>query len=230
MLWLAGLMGLTGVGVAALVLPQLGNDADTDDDDVYIDDYQSHGNDDLIQTLELASASPKDVEFDDYDVFDEDEDAPADAFDLGMPMLVLTPEMSVMSPADMSLDAFDDTDGLEAAPDLEEGLGALPLETWIDEGVPGEAIDYDPDQDSLVIVWDDITEDTNEPQINVVSDEHDPEVMHVLMNGQSVAEIYGDANFSVSDLTIIPLSSALIAGLAPGVSLAKKMKKAPLLN
>ena len=89
------------------------------------------------------------------------------------------------------------------------------LGDWITEGPPAEVLDYEPAKDSLMLVWDDLAPDGHEPTVSVERDPFDAEVMHIVMNGKSVAEIYGDPALSVADITTIPLSSALIVGLEP---------------
>ena len=95
------------------------------------------------------------------------------------------------------------------------GADQIMLGDWIMEGHPSEVLDYTAGKDSLMLVWDDLEEGTTEPEVEVASDPYDSEVMHIVMNGRSVAEIYGDANLTVQDVTLIPLSSALIVGLEP---------------
>ena len=94
-----------------------------------------------------------------------------------------------------------------------EGSDDILLGDWISQGQEAEITDYDASEDSLMLVWDDMMKGATEPNVEVAPDEHDNEVMHVLMNGKSVAEVYGDPNLNPSDITIIPLSSALIVNL-----------------
>jgi hypothetical protein len=93
--------------------------------------------------------------------------------------------------------------------------GTQALGDWITQGAPSEVLDYQRTEDSLMLVWDDLETDAQEPDVAVESDPFDEDVKHVLMNGKSVAEVYGDPNLTVADLTVIPLSSALIVGLEP---------------
>lgn len=86
---------------------------------------------------------------------------------------------------------------------------------WIANGPVSEVIDYQASSESLVLVWDDLTPIAQEPLVSVVPDPDDDEIMHVMMNDKSVATVYGDPELTVSDVTLIPLSSALIVGLKP---------------
>lgn len=108
-----------------------------------------------------------------------------------------------------------ETDDSVVADGVEAPSEQIMLGDWISEGQPSEVLDYETEKDSLMLVWDDMIDGAEEPQVDVAQDPYDHEVMHVLMNGKSVAEVYGDPELSVSDVTIIPLSSALIVGLEP---------------
>lgn len=84
---------------------------------------------------------------------------------------------------------------------------------WINQAHGAEVIDYEATQESLLVVWDDTDPDAQEPSVSVSPDPDDPEVMQINMNGKVLAEVYGDSNLSAGDLTLIPLSSALIVEL-----------------
>lgn len=94
-----------------------------------------------------------------------------------------------------------------------DGADQILVGDWISQGGEAEITDYDAKEDSLMLVWDDMAASASEPDVTVEADPYDDEVMHVLMNGKSVAEVYGDPNLHISDITIIPLSSALIVDL-----------------
>lgn len=104
-------------------------------------------------------------------------------------------------------------DGTPFASD--ESYEQILLSDWIMEGQTAEVLDYDAREDSLLLVWDDMSDAAAEPEVDVAHDPYDEEVMHVVMNGKSVAEIYGDPNLSVADVALIPLSAALLIGLEP---------------
>jgi hypothetical protein len=116
-----------------------------------------------------------------------------------------------------------ETEGFEESvadtgPDLEDthsGLSQVLLGDWIANGPEDEVFDYEAATESLVLIWDDIDAGADEPDVRVEQDPFDDEVMHILMNGKSVAEVYGDPNLTAADVTMIPLSSALIVGLEP---------------
>lgn len=86
---------------------------------------------------------------------------------------------------------------------------------WINQANGPEVIDYEATNESILVVWDDTDFDAREPSLSVSPDPDDPEVMQVNMNGKVVADVYGDSDLSVADLTLMPLSSALIVGLSP---------------
>ncbi|WP_300032624.1 hypothetical protein [uncultured Roseobacter sp.] len=104
-------------------------------------------------------------------------------------------------------------DGFDDKPTPTRASPAQALADWVAKGTPAEPLDYDRRADSLVLIWDDTDAAAHEPQVRVIRDPDDPAVMRVLMNGQNVADVYGDTALTAADLTVIPLSSAMIAGL-----------------
>lgn len=224
MLWLAGLMGMVGVGAAAFVVTQ--DDLDDDTDDSLPEDESPYITgeglnqqiDDIFsgRTVGEEVLGYGDDDGDDYlydFISDNDHDDPAVTIS-GFPG---------------DADVFEDSDGFSTWPgDIEFATdsyaelpadNALPpwlaLAEWVSEGPASEPMDYDATRDSLVLVWDDTDASATEPEVTVAPDGHDPEVMHVMMNGESVAEVYGDTGLSAADLTVVPLSSAMIVGLEP---------------
>lgn len=220
MLWLAGLMGAAGVGAAAFV----GVKADTaeDEDDTALEETaHTEGADDLLSQIRdhsdaggalQANPAPApsdnsatqtsggwddDVLDDVMKAFDTGTEAPADP---GTPAQE-TVYSSAMLTSD-EVDTGDDTPEDEAL-----------LSDWIDQRVGTEVLDYEAHTESLMLVWDDTSDGAEEPTVDVAPNPDDPEVINVSMNGENVAEIYGDSNLSVADLTLIPLSSAMAIGL-----------------
>ena len=223
MLWLAGLMGMVGVGAAAFVVTQ--DDLDDDlDEDLQDDESQYITGEDLTRQIDdIFSGRTVGEEVLGYGEDDSDD--------------YLYDFISDTDPDDASVtitgfpeeDGFGDADGFSTWPgdagfsadsytDLPEQSEVPPwlaLAEWVSDGAASEPMDYDASRDSLVLVWDDTDDSAAEPEVTVQRDGNDPEVMHVMMNGQSVAEVYGDADLSVADLTVVPLSSAMIVGLEP---------------
>lgn len=89
------------------------------------------------------------------------------------------------------------------------------LGEWVRDGQTSEILDYEADHDSLMLIWDDTITEAIEPDVIVVGNPFDTGIRDVLVNGRSVAEVYGDPALDTSDITLIPLSSALRIGLEP---------------
>jgi hypothetical protein len=198
MLWLAGLMGIIGAGAASFVLPQTPAE---DDDDMHPEqDTNPELYGDLLDDPDASIWAEDDFRYIDPDLLPEGDTAQANA--------VL--QDIVEAPYDADIPVI----GADVSEDMAEA-GETPLWEWIMQGAPAEVLDYTAEKESLVLVWDDLEDGASEPEVRVEQDPFDPEVMHVVMNDYSVAEVYGDPNLSASDLTVIPLSSALIVGLEP---------------
>lgn len=244
MLWLAGLFCIAGVGAASFVsLPadedesdlepeaDDGNMAELDDsEDLFAQMNAPHSTDghDVTTTMQQN----------DLDVLNTVKTDPTQAFDgtdgiydlnaarpvSDSDLLPETPHaLSLLGPnaaVDDDYWAFDSETGddiaIAEAPTIEDDTQASPaLGDWIQHGAPSEVLDYQHSEESLMLVWDDLETDAPPPEVDVASDPFDDEVKHVLMNGKSVAEVYGDPNMTAADVTVIPLSSALIVGLEP---------------
>ena len=221
MLWLAGLMGVAGVGAAAFVgiKTDVAEEEDTlqDEQDQMSDlgdlltQIQDHsGSNGLLQTqphLNLASAAAEpaaiggwgdDVLNEIMAEFEVEDAAPVEVDGAPEPGLIYS--SALLDADDVDLDA-------------EAGADDILLSDWIDQRHGSEILDYEARTESLMLVWDDTTEGAAEPQVGVAPAPDDPEVMQVSMNGENVAEVYGDSELSVADLTLIPLSSAMVIGL-----------------
>lgn len=89
----------------------------------------------------------------------------------------------------------------------------VPIGDWIDQRAGSDVIDYEPRTECLMLVWDDTSNGSAEPAVDVIPSPENPDVMNVSMNGETVAEVHGNSGFSITDLTLIPLSSAVAIGL-----------------
>ncbi len=118
------------------------------------------------------------------------------------------------SEIDSFIDAADAAPTLDSLTDTTDPVPGLPGD-WLYENDDTEVLDYDAETESLILVWDDLAEGANEPEVSVEEDPFDEDVRQVMMNGKSVAEVYGDPNLNTADITVMPLSSALIVGLEP---------------
>lgn len=234
MLWLAGIMGLVGVGAASIAVVNLEQEPEEDEPDLELD-MSDTGNlldelditDDYFEELDatvdttepladgLSTTDTDDLLTASYDDILFNDEMDANSGDSTLHDIVRDPFGGGFIDLDSNgLDAAEPTDTSEVD---DTGISADPvmLGDWITEGEPSEVLDYENEKDSLMLVWDDLVDGAQEPDVDVAHDPYDNEVMHVLMNGKSVAEVYGDPELTVSDVTIIPLSSALIVGLEP---------------
>jgi hypothetical protein len=234
MLWLAGLMGIVGAGAASITyfpttpeveddeLPQ--NSTEEEHGDLF-DHMNSTASletppDPVLEALAGPFEEPQAASEDAYGVdvwahqTKEDlyEEAAKTAFDSIDPFL--TGEwMPLHDPDAPSHMPFLLTEMLDGTGETTQDTFAMG--DWVTKGEPAEVLDYDFDKDRLLLVWDDLAGTPKEPEVRVESDPYDPEVKHVMMNDYSVAEVYGDPNLNTGDITMIPLSSALIVGLEP---------------
>ncbi|QJF49929.1 hypothetical protein [Roseobacter ponti] len=227
MMWLMGLAGLVGAGAASFVVTKtdIETDEDTSSPENETDDFSDLNDGNILDTIDglWNGAETEDA----AQAYDESDDYLYDMFEEPLPDTGAVfaqetaagrewmstwpadegPEPDLPEPVEGIAD-FADAPAPEAQPSVKLG-------DWIMQGTPSEPLDYTPGSDSLVVVWDDLADSAGEPRVGVAPDPYDPEVMHVTMNGSSVAEIYGEPALEAQDLTVIPLSSAMIAGLAP---------------
>lgn len=203
MLFFAGLMGMIGVGAASFVAVQ----PEVEDEDATMgqtEDESDHFTDPMDEVHEGENADPVEGTLhagllDDVAFSSEENGAVTD---------------SDASGAETTGDFSNDADFDFSAYDGPEFTNFMTGD-WINQAKGAEVIDYEASRESLLVVWDDTDLDAHEPSLSVSPDPDDPEVMQVNMNGKVVADVYGDSNLSVADLTLIPLSSALIVGLSP---------------
>lgn len=89
------------------------------------------------------------------------------------------------------------------------------LTLWLREERGPDVMDYHHAQDCLLLVWDDTQGAVSPPRISIVADFIDSDIVHVLLDGVAKAEIKGDPYLSAEDVTLMPLSAAMVIGLAP---------------
>ena len=196
MFWLAGLLGIVAAGAASLLVAPFVEGEDDAEPAAISDDIETPTGDLLDEVKTLSSMST------------------ANSGNL-LRSIALDPTGSEA----VDLDPTPETDRTVGddfgGPTKQHRDDQIMLGDWITKGHPAEVLDYEPAKDSLMLVWDDLARTADEPDVTVESDPFDAEVMHILMNCKSVAEIYGDPELTVADITLIPLSSALIVGLEP---------------
>jgi hypothetical protein len=218
MLWLAGLLGIVSVGATSLVMhqPDVEAEPEEDDDKFPVDAPGSLAEGDMFEFFpggsdtegsfdatgsdQLSEAFFSTQDDSDYDVFDaaEKDEWPTSDTPAAQVLQEIVEDPEAAGPLDV---------------DAEANATPVKLWDWLVQGEPSEVLDYDARSDSLMLVWDDLADGAEEPAVRVEKDPFDADVMHVLMNDKSVAEIYGDPDLTSADITMIPLSSALIVGL-----------------
>lgn len=89
------------------------------------------------------------------------------------------------------------------------------IRDWVKKGQGPQYLNYAAQDESLLLVWDDSKNTDLPPEITVVADFIDPDIVHVFMNGIPMAEVNGDPNLTIDDIALIPLSAAQVVGLTP---------------
>lgn len=211
MLWLAGLVGVAGVGAASVVTVT----AD-DTDDPHQDNFPVNDNHIAQSTWVGMLPADPDMQFDPAadvsqtlsatDSAETDEDVYA----------ALSEERADRIADEVKDRAIDAPQSTYVPTGAFADCAADPsLAEWVCQGTTAEAVDYQSESESLVLVWDDSRADAAEPDLSVTPDPDDPEVMQVRMGDDIVADVYGDSDLAVSDIIMIPLSAAEMVGLSP---------------
>lgn len=94
-----------------------------------------------------------------------------------------------------------------------EGADQIVLGDWFNEGNAAEIMDFAPNDDSLLFVWDDSGEDAEAPEVSMVTDPENAGRVQVMMGDVVVANVASDAPLDLVDISLIPLSSAFATGL-----------------
>ncbi|KEJ97321.1 Hemolysin-type calcium-binding repeat-containing protein [Pseudosulfitobacter pseudonitzschiae] len=94
-----------------------------------------------------------------------------------------------------------------------DGADTIVMGDWIEAEKSVEIVDFDATDDSIVLVWND-SDAGPEPVITLQPDATDADIVHVLMDGITVADITGGATLTLGDIALIPLSAAQTSGIA----------------
>ena len=91
------------------------------------------------------------------------------------------------------------------------GMGAdnVFIGDWIMPGEEARVYDFDPLEDRLIIVFDDQS-NASEPEITIARDDLDPDVSHILMNGEMIVAVHSELSMSINDLMIMTQSDAAL--------------------
>ncbi|MFC6636428.1 hypothetical protein [Sulfitobacter sediminilitoris] len=94
------------------------------------------------------------------------------------------------------------------------GADQIVLGDWIENGASAAISDFEPEDDSLLFVWDDSDTEAEVPEIAVRPDPDHAGQLQVWMGDQVLAQVSGQSELSTADIALIPLSSAVTLGLA----------------
>jgi Ca2+-binding RTX toxin-like protein len=92
-----------------------------------------------------------------------------------------------------------------------DGADTLVLGDWITGGQPASIVDYHPQDDKIIVVWDDAT--TTAPHLEIAQDANQPQEARILLNGQDIARVSGAPDLD-SDAIILIAHSQVLAGAA----------------
>lgn len=95
-----------------------------------------------------------------------------------------------------------------------QGADSIILGDWIAAEQTAQILDYEPEEDSLLFVWDDTDEATDTPSVSVQADPENTGQLQVWMEDQMVAQVGGATDLDAADISLIPLSTAVALGLA----------------
>lgn len=94
-----------------------------------------------------------------------------------------------------------------------EGADQIVLGDWFTQGHAAQIMDFTPNDDSLVFIWDDSAPDAEPPEVSIVTDPENPGDLQIMMGDMVVAHVTGDTPLDIADISLIPLSSAYSTGL-----------------
>lgn len=221
MLWLAGLIGLAGVGAASFV--GLKSTEVEEEEPINEEEFQQETTGNLLDAIQIQGEEDSSSQEPQTALNVPPAPGPGDTDGWGDDILndIMADFQDLDAADSKQMGAFETNiqplifeDAMVTEAE-ESTTFDYSLTNWITERSGVEILDYSADDESLMLVWDDTDANAPEPDVDVAPDPDDPEVMQVSMNGENVAEVYGDAEMDASDLTLIPLSSAIVIGLMP---------------
>ena len=217
MLWIAGLMAVLAVGLLSL-LRFIPLEARAQDEDVGAA-TESDGPDEFDR-LKLregpeageepeAQAPDEAPSTDAVTAEDAAQEPPIepDATPDIQPGTVADPVMRAEDEKGEGMD--EDTPGDES-----RGRDAADASDWIASATEQDLAAYDPDEDDLVLVWDDSS--GPEPGIHLARDDADPALTNVVMGDVIVAQVRTKDDRLPDHISIVPLSTAQSLGWASG--------------
>ncbi len=89
------------------------------------------------------------------------------------------------------------------------GSDTILLGKWLSADHQAQILDFAPDQDTLMVVYDDLADP--EPEVDLAPDPDNEGIQHVMLNGVAIATVNNAAGLNASNITLIG-SSLLPAG------------------
>lgn len=94
-----------------------------------------------------------------------------------------------------------------------EGADQIIMGDWINEGHAAKIDAFEPEDDTLLFVWDDTDLEHEEPDVSVVTDPDNEGWLRVMVGDVVVANVEGTEPLDAAEISLIPLSSAFSSGL-----------------
>ncbi|MEO0748823.1 MAG: hypothetical protein AAFZ10_10675, partial [Pseudomonadota bacterium] len=79
------------------------------------------------------------------------------------------------------------------------------FENWDAEDRPAQVMDFEPDQDNLVVLY---SEDAPEPEITIEEDEGNSDVYHVMADGEVIATVHSETPVTQDNIALVGQSAA----------------------
>lgn len=81
------------------------------------------------------------------------------------------------------------------------GSDTILLGNWLSADHQAQILDFAPDQDTLMVVYDDLA--GPEPEVDLAPDADDESVQHVMLNGVAIATVNNAAGLNVGHITLV---------------------------
>ncbi|MFX0543681.1 calcium-binding protein [Roseovarius sp. S4756] len=82
-----------------------------------------------------------------------------------------------------------------------DGADTVVLGEWLSGAHQAEILDFAPDEDTLMVIYDDA--DDSAPEVDLAEDPDDSGIMHVMLNGVAIATVNNAAGLNAGHITII---------------------------
>jgi hypothetical protein len=86
------------------------------------------------------------------------------------------------------------------------GNDTVVLGDWITEGHTAQIMDFNCEEDNILLVWDDANGE--EPTVDLQPNPTNPNLIQILMNGTAVADVDAGSDIELSDIVLIAQSLA----------------------